>query len=83
MSYKLKSIKTVKKDLKILHPKLIEEIKNRHFKKIKESPFEAYELGYSFEMLSESDKEALDFVIEKFGRMKQWELRDYTHKYPE
>lgn len=51
MSYKLKSIKAVKKDLKTLHPKLIEEIKNRHFKKIKESPFEAYELGYSFKGL--------------------------------
>lgn len=36
-----------------------------------------------FDMLSESDKEALDFVVEKFGKMKQWELRDYTHKYPE
>lgn len=37
----------------------------------------------SFDMLSESDREALDFVVEKFGRMGQWKLRDYTHKYPE
>lgn len=37
----------------------------------------------SFDMLSESDKEALDFVVEKFGKMGPWKLRDYTHKYPE
>jgi hypothetical protein len=36
-----------------------------------------------FDMLSDTDKEALDFVVEKFGKMRQWELRDYTHKYPE
>jgi uncharacterized phage-associated protein len=39
--------------------------------------------GDEFDMLSDTDKEALDFVINKFGRMRQWELRDYTHKYPE
>lgn len=37
----------------------------------------------TFDMLSESDKEVLGFVVEKFGRMRQWELRDYTHQYPE
>ncbi len=36
-----------------------------------------------FDMLSDTDKEALDFVINKFGKMRQWELRDYTHQYPE
>ncbi|MBF0466111.1 MAG: SocA family protein [Nitrospirae bacterium] len=36
-----------------------------------------------FDMLSESDIESFDFVINQFGRMTQWELRDYTHKYPE
>ncbi len=35
------------------------------------------------EMLSDTDKEALDFVVDRFGKMAQWELRDYTHKYPE
>ncbi|KJU84401.1 hypothetical protein MBAV_003406 [Candidatus Magnetobacterium bavaricum] len=34
-------------------------------------------------MLSETDIEALDFVIQEFGSMTQWQLRDYTHKYPE
>lgn len=37
----------------------------------------------AFDMLSETDKEALDFVIEKFGHMTSWKLRDYTHQYPE
>lgn len=35
------------------------------------------------EMLSESDIEALDFIIEKFGKMTASELRHYTHRYPE
>ena len=37
----------------------------------------------SFDMLSESDKEALDFIVEKFGKMGPWKLKDYTHQYPE
>lgn len=37
----------------------------------------------SFDMLSDTDKESLDFVYDKFGKMGKWELRDYTHKYPE
>ncbi len=37
----------------------------------------------TFDMLSDTDKEALDLVFEKFGKMGQWKLRDYTHKYPE
>jgi uncharacterized phage-associated protein len=37
----------------------------------------------TYDMLSDTDKEALDFVIEKFGKMGPWKLRDYTHQYPE
>ena len=37
----------------------------------------------SFDMLSDSDKEALDFVIDRFGRMSSWKLREYIHNYPE
>jgi uncharacterized phage-associated protein len=52
--------------------------------KIDENNFRAkLDAQVNFDMLSESDKEALDFVVERFGKMKQWELRDYTHKYPE
>lgn len=37
----------------------------------------------SFDMLSETDMEALDFIVEQFGKMGPWKLRDYTHQYPE
>lgn len=36
-----------------------------------------------FDMLSDTDKDALDFVIDQFGKMGKWKLRDYTHEYPE
>ncbi len=36
-----------------------------------------------YDMLSETDKEALNFVIQKFGKMKQWGLMEYTHRYSE
>lgn len=37
----------------------------------------------TFDMLSDTDKEALDFIIEKFGGMNSWQLRNYTQQYPE
>ncbi len=36
-----------------------------------------------YDMLSESDIEALDFVINCFGNKTNFELSEYTHKYPE
>lgn len=35
------------------------------------------------DMLSDTDKEALDFVINNFGSWKPGQLVDFTHKYPE
>ncbi len=55
---------------------LIEKIDQNNFK-IRSDTKKA------FDMLSDTDKEALDFVIEKFGKMSSLKLRDYTHKYPE
>lgn len=37
----------------------------------------------SFEMLSESDIEALDFVIGNFGNMDKWDVVSYTHSLKE
>lgn len=37
----------------------------------------------SLEMLSESDIEALNFSINRFGKMGQWNVVDYTHELPE
>jgi uncharacterized phage-associated protein len=34
-------------------------------------------------MLSKSDKKAIDFIIEQFGRIDKWQLKDFTHKFPE
>ena len=36
-----------------------------------------------FEMISESDIEALDFAIENFGKMDKWAVVDYTHRLKE
>ena len=54
---------------------LIEKIENYNFK-VKETDI-------PFNMLSETDKEALNFIIEKFGSMSSSELVELTHKYPE
>jgi len=54
---------------------LIEKVENYNFK--------AKEKDIPFNMLSETDKEALDFVIKKFGNMSSSELVELTHKYPE
>jgi uncharacterized phage-associated protein len=34
-------------------------------------------------MLSKTDMKALDFVIEQYGKMEKWNLKNYTHKFPE
>lgn len=36
-----------------------------------------------YDLFSESDMEALDFAWEKFGHFDQFELAEFTHKYPE
>ena len=36
-----------------------------------------------FSTLSETDMEALNFIIHKFGKMKKRDLIKYTHEYPE
>lgn len=45
--------------------------------------FVAVDSQYDLEYLSDSDIEALDFVIEKFSHHEAWELRNLTHDYPE
>jgi uncharacterized phage-associated protein len=37
----------------------------------------------NYDHLSETDREALDFVIEKFGNMTGKQLTNYTHQYQE
>ncbi len=45
--------------------------------------FIAVDTTHELEYLSDSDIEALDFVIAKFSHYKTWELRNLTHDYPE
>jgi uncharacterized phage-associated protein len=56
-----------------------------NLKKVSEHEFEkGASCGIDeFDMLSETDIEALNFIIQKFGKMKKRELIKYTHKYPE
>lgn len=54
------------------------------FKKVDQYNFKANEKARSrLEMLSETDIEALDYVIKNFGLMSSSRLINYTHKYPE
>jgi uncharacterized phage-associated protein len=56
-----------------------------NLKKVSEHEFEkGASCGIDeFDMLSETDIEALNFIIQKFGKMKKRELIKYTHEYPE
>lgn len=48
-----------------------------------ECNYRSKENNCSFDRLSDSDKEALDFVLKEFGKLNPFQIRDYTHKYPE
>lgn len=56
---------------------LLEKIDNNTFQVKKE----AKEVDY--EMLSETDIEALEAIIKKLGSMATWDLMNLTHQYPE
>jgi len=45
--------------------------------------FMAVSSQHELEYLSDSDIEALDFVIDNFSKYDAWELRNLTHEYPE
>lgn len=45
--------------------------------------FSASDEEYVLDYLSDTDKEALRFVVENFGHMDSWALRNLTHDYPE
>jgi uncharacterized phage-associated protein len=37
----------------------------------------------TYKHLSESDKQALDYIVEKLRGVNKWSIKNYTHKYPE
>lgn len=57
--------------------KLLEKFDDVNFKA------KEVETKIEFNMLSESDIEALNFIIDKFGNMDTWDLVEFTHNYPE
>jgi len=59
------------------------EYLSKLIEKTGEYTFRARDVDIPFDMLSESDREALDFVIERFGYMDSWKLSNYTHQYQE
>jgi len=51
--------------------------------KINDFTYEAKDLNIDYDTFAETDIEALNFIISKFGKEDQWKLMEYTHKYPE
>jgi uncharacterized phage-associated protein len=49
----------------------------------KKYSFKAACLEYKYEMLSDSDKAALDYIINHFGKKTTNDLINYTHMFPE
>ncbi len=49
--FDIKSIKAVARDIKKLPGEVSKEVEEIHFKRIRQNPFQAYELGYSFKGL--------------------------------
>ena len=68
---------TMSKSERKFASKLIYKISKNRFKK------NNLKRPYSYNYLSKTDIEALNFVISKFGSMRTWDIRDYSHAYPE
>jgi len=54
-----------------------------HLERVNNKAFKAIDEECALEYLSDSDIEALDFVIENFSQYSAWELRELSHEYPE
>ena len=55
---------------------------NKFLRQINQDYFACKE-ELDLDMLSETDRDVLDYVVEKFGKMSSFELSEYSHKYPE
>jgi len=57
----------------------------KFFSKVETNKFQVNKLDESprFNFLSETDIEALETTVEHFGSMGTWDIRDFSHKYPE
>jgi uncharacterized phage-associated protein len=68
-------------DMEYLEPSEIEYIKTQ-LNQINPLEYQAKNSS-NYEMLSETDKQSLDIIINKFGTMDSKSLEDITHLYPE
>lgn len=59
------------------------EYLNKLIEKAGAHGYKAKTVDIPLDMLSETDIEALDFIIKTFGNKESFELSEYTHKYPE
>lgn len=77
---------TATKDILTLDPSFLDEDEYGYAKKSLQKIGEyEFEIGISCDtdMLSETDIEALDFILDNFGNMREGDFIQYTHKYPE
>ncbi len=56
---------------------------NQFLNMVDTKTFSAKDTSAELDFLSETDIEALDFVITNFGQMSSYKLVDLTHEYPE
>jgi uncharacterized phage-associated protein len=81
VGYMLKDILSFSPD--VVEDNLFNEV-NKFIEKIQKDTFKSKIIeGYSYFKLSKSDKDALDYVFLHFGHINQWDLSEYSHKYPE
>jgi uncharacterized phage-associated protein len=55
----------------------------RFLERIGDFDYEAKPIACEYEMLSETDKKALDYILDKFGSFSHGQLIELTHKFPE
>ena len=79
---------SIAKDILGFDPELLSkefEYADKMLKKIDQHQFEqgTYCTIEELDKLSETDIEAIDFIVEKFGHLSSGQLIDLTHRYPE
>ena len=77
---------TATKDILTLDPSFLGRGEYEYAKKsLKKINTHTFEIGIACdnEMLSETDIEALDFILENFWNMREKDLIEYTHEFPE
>jgi uncharacterized phage-associated protein len=56
---------------------------NEYLEQVSQYVYRAKKIKKEYDLLSESDKEIIQEIVNKFGHMNSWDLIQLTHKYPE